>query len=189
MLNYNEVKPGKYIVLDNQPYSVIEFSISRMQQRKPVAQTKIKNLITGKIIEKTFQQSDKLEEAELVKKSIKYLYNNKGEFWFSEEKDPSKRFKLEQSLIEDCWDLLKENSVVDALIFNDNIISVKPPIKLDLKVVEAPPGFKGDTAQGGTKQVKVETGALITTPLFVNEGDTIRINTETKQYTERVEKG
>lgn len=188
MLIYNELKPGKCIVLENQPYEVVEYNFLRMQQRKPVAQTKIKNLITGKIMEKTFHQNDKFEEADIEKKPIKYLYNHRGEFWFCFEKKPSERFKLEKSLIGDSWDLLKANTIVEANIFNDQTIGISLPIKVELKVVEAPPSIKGNTAQGGTKQVKVETGATINAPLFINEGDIIRINTQTKEYVDRASK-
>lgn len=192
MLVYSEIKPGTYIVLDGQPYVVMEYKFLRMQQRKPVAQTKIKNLVTGKTIEKTFQQSDKIKEAEIETKEIRYLYSNRGEFWFSEKDNPGKRFKLEENLIENYANLLKPDSIVEAIVFStqeeDKIIGIKLPIKIDLKVVEAPPGVKGDTAQGGNKQVVTETGASITTPLFINEGDVIRINTETKEYVERVRK-
>lgn len=188
MLSYSELKPGKYIVLDGQPYVVMEFNFLRKQQRRPVAQTKIKNLITGKTIEKTFQQSDKLEEADMGIKEIKYLYSNRGEFWFSEKDNPSKRFKLDEEMVGDFASLMKGNSPIEAVMFGDKIIGIKMPIKIDLKVVEAPPGVKGDTAQGGTKQVKTETGAAIIVPLFINEGDVVRINTETKEYVERVSK-
>lgn len=188
MLNYNELKPGTCIILDGQPYVVLEFNFLRMQQRKPVVQTKIKNLITAKVMEKTFQQTDKLEEAEIGKKPIKFLYANRGEFWFCEPSDPSKRFKLEESLIGDYIDLMKPNLIVESIIFNNKIIGINLPIKVELKVVEAPPGVKGDTAQGGTKQVKLETGATINVPLFINEGDIVRVNTQSKEYVERVEK-
>ncbi|MFH1551551.1 MAG: elongation factor P [bacterium] len=188
MLNYNELKPGAYIVLDGQPYVVMEYHFIRMQQRKPNAQTKIKNIITGKTIEKTFQQTDKLEEAEIETRPIKYLYNHRGEFWFCTEKNPSDRFKLDESLIGDYFDLLKPNSLIDIIEFKNQKIGIKMPVKIDLRVVEAPPAVKGNTAQGGTKQVKLETGLSVNVPLFINEGDIIRVNTETKQYTERVEK-
>ncbi|MBU3925610.1 elongation factor P [Patescibacteria group bacterium] len=197
MLAYNELKPGAYIVLDGQPYIVMEYHFIRMQQRKPNAQTKIKNIITGKTIEKTFQQTDKLEEAEIETRPVKYLYHKParrslgeggGEFWFCSEKNPSDRFKLEESLIGNHADLLKPNSSVDIIEFQKQIIGVKIPVKVDLKVVEAPPAVKGNTAQGGTKQVKLETGATVNVPLFINEGDIIRINTDTKEYAERAEK-
>lgn len=186
MLSYNEIKPGTYIVFEGQPYLVVEFNFLRMQQRKPVVQTKIKNLITGKTIEKTFQPSDKFEEAEIAVRPIKYLYNNRNEFWFCKENNPSIRFKIDASLVENYADFMKTNSIVDVLIFNEKIIGVKLPVKVELKVVEAPPSTKGNTAQGGTKQVKLETGASLNVPLFINEGDIIKINTETRQYTERM---
>ncbi len=190
MLNYNELKPGENIVLDGQPYSVMDYKFLRMQQRKPVAQTKIKNLITGKTIEKTFQQNDKIQEAEIEIREIKYLYSNpkNGELWFCEKDDSSKRFKLEEDMVGAGADLLKPNSIVEAVVFDDKIIGVRLPIKIDLKVTEAPPAVKGDTAQGGVKQVTLETGATVNTPLFINEGDIVRINTETKEYVERVKK-
>lgn len=186
MLNYNELKPGKYITIDGQPYLVLEFNFLRMQQRKPVVQTKLKNLITNKAMERSFQQSDKFEEAEIETKPIKYLYNHRGEFWFCPENEPKDRFKIDESFVADYADLMKENMIIEAIMFNDKIIGVKMPVKVELKVVEAPPATKGNTAQGGTKQVKLETGATINVPLFVKEGDVIRINTETKQYVERV---
>lgn len=113
-----------------------------------MVQTKIKNLITGKIIERSFQQSDKFEEAEIVTKPIKYLYNHRGEFWFCSENNPSDRFKLEETMIGDSADLMKSNLIVDAVVFENKIIGVKLPIKVELKVVEAPPSTKGNTAQG-----------------------------------------
>jgi len=199
MLDYNQLKPGTYIILDGQPYVVTEFKFVRMQQRRPVAQTKIKSLITGNVIEKTFQQSDKIEEAELETRQVKYLYSHRparrslgeggGEIWFCEVNNPAARFNLPESAVGDYVDMMKSNSIVDALVFNDQIIKIKIPIKIELKVVEAPPSTKGNTAQGGTKQVKLETGAIINVPLFINEGDVVRINTETREYIERVEKG
>jgi len=201
MLSYNELKPGVFIVLDGQPYVVMEFKFLRMQQRKPVAQTKIKNIISGKTIEKTFQQTDKLEEAEIETRPIKYLYSHRparnaahsaaggDEFWFSEKDNPSVRFKLDESLVGNYIDLLKPNFLIEAMSFQKNIIGVKMPVKVDLKVIEAPPSTKGNTIQAGTKQVKLETGATVNVPLFINEGDIVRINTETKEYVERKEKG
>jgi len=189
MLDYNQLKPGTYIILDGQPYVVTEFKFVRMQQRRPVAQTKIKSLITGNVIEKTFQQSDKIEEAELETRQVKYLYSHRNEIWFCEVNNPAARFNLPESAVGDYVDMMKPNSIVDALVFNDQIIKIKIPIKIELKVVEAPPSTKGNTAQGGTKQVKLETGAIINVPLFINEGDVVRINTETREYIERVEKG
>jgi elongation factor P len=160
-----------------------------MQQRKPVAQVKMKNLINGKVLERNFQNSERFEEAEIENKPVKYLFSNKGEFWFCEPSDPSKRFKIDAEVIGQYGDLMKANSLVDAIVFEEKVIGIKMPAKVELKVVEAPPSTKGNTAQGGSKQVKLETGATINVPLFIEQGDVIRINTESKQYTERADKG
>lgn len=192
MLEYNEILNRKYIVIDDEPYEVIDAHIFRMQQRKPQNKTKLKNLLTGALTEMTFHASDKVEEAELDKRNIKYLYTNRGEIWFCEEKDPSKRFKLEESVVGNALKYMKPNTIVEMLTFGEDedekIIGVKTPIKVELKVVEAPPGIKGDTARGGNKVVKLETGAEVNVPLFINEGDLVRINTETDEYVERVTK-
>lgn len=186
MLEYSEIVERKFIVLDGAPYEVVSSHVFRKQQRKPVNATKLRNLLTGKITERSFHQSEKVEEAEIIGREIKYLYTNKGEYWFSEIDDPSKRFKIEADMVGAQGKFLKQNSIVKALVFNEEIIGLKLPIKVELKVTEAPPAVKGDTVTGGTKQITLETGAIINAPLFVNEGDVIRINTETEEYAERV---
>ncbi|MEK7590000.1 MAG: elongation factor P [Patescibacteria group bacterium] len=186
MLNYNEVTKGKFITLDGAPYEVLSSNIFRKQQRKPVNQVRLKNLVTGKIAEKSLQQSDRLEEAEIETQNIVYMYNNKGEFWFRDADDKSKRFKLGDELVGNQMKFIKENSEIAALVFNDEVMSIKIPVKAELKVTEAPNAVRGNTAQGANKQVTLETGATIHVPIFVNEGDTIRVNTETGEYAERV---
>lgn len=186
MFEYNEIVERKFITLDGAPYEVVSSHVFRKQQRKPVNATKLRNLITGKITERSFHQSEKVDEAEIITREIKYLYSNKGEHWFSEINDPSKRFKLETDMVGAQGKFLKQNSIVKALVFNDNIIGLKLPVKVDLKVTDAPPAVKGDTVTGGSKQITLETGAIINAPLFINEGDVIRINTETEEYAERV---
>lgn len=185
ILQYNEATVGTFIVFDGQPYEVLESRVFRMQQRKPVNATKLRNLISGNVVQHSFGVSDKMEEAELETKPVKYLYTNRDEYWFCEVKDASKRFKLELTLLGEGIRFIKANSLVDALIFEEKIIGIKLPIKVELKVTEAPPAVKGDTVKGGSKQVKLETGALIHAPLFINEGETIRINTTTGEYVER----
>ena len=185
ILQYNEATVGTFIVYEGQPYEVLESRVFRMQQRKPVNATKLRNLITGNVVQHSFGVSDKMEEAELQTKPVKYLYTNKGEYWFCEEKDPSKRFKLEHEMLGVGIKFVKANSLVDALIFEEKIIGIKLPIKVELKVVEAPPAVKGDTVKGGSKQAKLETGATVNVPLFINEGEAIRINTQTGEYVER----
>ena len=191
MLDYNEIKEGKIIIYENEPFEVLTSWVFRKQQRKPVNQTKLKNLITGRIAEVTFHDSDKVREAEIEKREAKYLYSAKGEIWFVDPKNPKNRFTLSEVLIGDQKKFLKENTLVTVLVFVQNeeekIIGVKLPIKIDFRVVEAPPSIKGDTAAGGSKQVKLETGAVLNVPLFINEGEVIRVNTETGQYVERTE--
>jgi len=186
MLEYNEIKEGKVIILDGEPWEVINSHVFRKQQRKPVNATKLKNLISGRVTERSFHVSEKAEEAEITTKDIKYLYTNKGEWWFCEANDPSKRFSMSEGAVGTGSKFLKQNSIVQAVVYDEKIIGVKLPIKVELKVIEAHPAVKGNTAQGGTKAVKLETGAEIQVPMFVKEGDVLRINTETGQYTERL---
>jgi elongation factor P len=188
MLSYNEVVPKTYIVLDGEPYEVLSSHVFRKQQRKPVNQTKLRGLKNNKVIERTFHQSETVEAASLEKRDIKYLYNNKGAFWFCDPQNPKDRFSLSESLLEGKSSYLKENEVIIALVFNDEIIGITIPIKMDLVVTDAPPAVKGNTAQGATKQVTLETGVTINAPLFINKGDVVRVNTETGAYVERVEK-
>jgi elongation factor P len=166
--------------------------------RKPVNATKLRNMITGKITEQSFHQAEKVDEADITTREAKFLYKNKGEFWFADPKDPAKRFKIEETLIGYQAKFLKPNSMVEVLVFkNDNdddddgegmMIGTKLPIKVELKVVDAPPAMKGDTATGGSKQITLETGAIINAPLFVNENDTVVVNTITGEYVERAKK-
>lgn len=186
MLEYNEIVERKYIILDGEPYEVINSHVFRKQQRKPVNATKLRNLITGKVTERSFHVSEKVEEADIESKEIKYLYNNRGEWWFCKPDNPSDRFKLSEDFIGEQGQFLKKDSIIDAMVFNDEIIGVKLPIKVDLKVTEANPAVKGDTAKGGNKQITLETGAVLQVPMFVKEGDVIRINTETKEYVDRL---
>jgi len=188
MLSYNELKPGILIVLDGQPFEVVDSEFLRMQQRKPVMKTKIKSLISGAVVERAFQPSDELEEAEIEKLKVEFLYSHRDEFWFCETDNSKNRFILKQEVIDGLEKFLKPNMEISAIKFGDKIINIELPIKVDYKVVEAPPAIRGDTAQGGTKVIILETGAKISAPLFINEGDIIKVNTQTAAYVERVEK-
>ncbi len=171
------------------PYEVLDYEFLRMQQRKPVAKTRIKNLLTGQVIERNFHQNEPISEIEVDKVPTTFLYSNRGEFWFCEKGKPANRFKIEEGKIGTGAKFLKPNSEVIAVKLEDGqIISVKAPIKADLLVKETPPGERGNTAQGGTKAATLETGAVIQVPLFVNDGDLVRVNTETGMYVERMEK-
>ena len=132
--------------------------------------------------------SEAIEEIEVEKKSINFLYEHRGEFWFSEKGNPKNRFKLEEAKIGPAAKFLKPNSEVTAAVLDDQILNVKAPIKVDLKITETPPGERGNTAQGGTKMATLETGAEVAVPLFINTGDIIRVNTDTGTYVERMEK-
>ncbi len=189
MLNYNELKPGVIFIMDGEPYEVLEFSFLRMQQRKPVAQTKIRNIITGKILSRNFQHTESFQEAEIDYKKVKFLYSHRDKFVFCDVQNPSIRSELPAEIISDKARFLKQNSEVEIVSFQGKTINVRLPIKMEFKVIEAPPATRGNTAQGGTKTVTVETGVQVSVPLFINEGDIIRINTQTGEYTERIEKG
>lgn len=188
-LSLNELKPKIYILYEDQPYVVIETHHLKMQQRRPTVQVKMRNLINGKLLERNFAQSDVFEEANVARRTVKYLYGHRGQYFFSYTNDLSKRFQLTEDVLGDSVKFFKANTPMDAIEFEGKIITVDLPVKMDFKVTEAPPAIRGDTAQGGVKQVTIETGASINTPLFIEQGDVIRINTETGEYVERVSKG
>ncbi len=188
MLDYNEITGGKIITFENEPYEVLSHHVFRKQQRKPVNQTKLRNLKTGKVVEHSFHMSESVHEADMVKKPVTYIYKDKSNYWFHEAGNPSKRFTLSEQLVGTKGRFIKQKETVDALLYNDETIGIVVPVKVALLVTEAAPAVKGNTAQGASKTVTLETGATVNTPLFINEGDIIRINTETGEYTERVEK-
>ncbi len=188
ILDYNEVVERKYIIHEGQPYEVLTSHVFRKQARKPVNATKIRNLITGKTTEVSFHHTDRIEEAEIEYTDAKFLYKNKGEYWFADPKDPSNRFQLPESLLGIQAQFMKPNSLVETMVFDEKVIGVKLPVKVDLKVTEAPYAVKGDTSGGGTKQITVETGAIINGPMFITEGEIITINTETGEYVSRAGK-
>lgn len=188
ILEYSEAVERKIILYEGQPYEVISSHVFRKQMRKPVNATKLKNLITGKITEVSFHQSEKIEEADIEYKDAKFLYKSKGEYWFCEPNDPSKRFKLEAEMIGNPANFMKANSFVETMVFDEKVIGVKLPIKVDLKVTEAPPAVRGDTSSGGQKQITLETGTIINAPLFITEGEIVTVNTETGDYVGRAGK-
>ncbi len=188
ILAYNEILPKKIIIHNDEPYIVISAHVFRKQQRKPVNQTKLKSLATGKVVEPTFHQNETAREADVSTRTISFVYANRGEYTFCDPENPADRFTLDEDLVGSQGKFLKAKSEVEALVYDDNIIGIKFPIKVELKVTEAMPAVKGNTAQGASKEVKLETGATIFAPMFINEGDIISVNTETGDYAERVEK-
>jgi elongation factor P len=185
MLTHTDLRPGVQFIYEGQPWEVLTADMMKMAQRRPVIQSKIKNLIDGRVQEKNFQQGDMFEEADLQKKDIKFLYQTKGQYWFCEPNDPSKRFFFTEEQIGTQAKFLRPNELVTGILFDEKIITFKLPIKVQLKVKEAAPGVKGDRAQGGTKEAVLESGAVIQVPLFIEEGDVIEINTETETYVKR----
>ncbi len=193
MLNYNEIKERKYIIVDGEPYEVISSQVSRKQANKPVNKTKIKSLISGKVIDYTFHVSDKVDEADISKRDIVYIYSKGDEHWFHSDGDKSDRFMLDESVVKNALNYISSNEAVEALVYTDDndeehVIGLKLPIKVELEVVEAPPSIKGNTSSGGDKVVVTKTGAKVTVPLFIGVGDVIAVNTDTGEYTERVSK-
>ena len=167
---------------------VVETHHLKMQQRRPTVQVRMRNLINGKMLERNFAQSDVFDEADIARRNVKFLYAHREQYFFSYTDDPAKRFQLNEEVLGDASKFMKANTAMDAIEFDGNIITVDLPVKMDFKVTEAPPAIRGDTAQGGVKQVTIETGATINAPLFIEQNDIIRINTQTGDYVERVEK-
>ncbi len=188
VLSYNEITLKKVILWDEEPFLVLSSHVFRKQKRKPVNVTKLKSLIGGRVVEQTFHSNEVAEEAEIESKEIEYIYEAKGVYWFNIPGKPAERFALEHDVVGDEIRFLKAKSVVDAMVFNDNIISIKIPVKVELVIKETAPAVKGNTSGNALKEAIVETGAKIMVPMFINEGDVIRINTELGEYTERAEK-
>jgi len=187
-LSYNEILPKCIIDYNNEPYEVLSSHIFRMQQRKPVNQTKLRHLVSGKVTEISFHQNETVAEADIDAMRANYLYTNRGESWFAEEDNPKNRFSFPEDAVHDKVQWLAQNSVVDVLTYKDKPMTIKIPVKVELEVKEAPPAVKGNTVSGGTKLAELSTGAKVNVPLFINTGDIVRINTDTGEYTERVEK-
>mgnify|MGYP000688443633 CR=1 FL=1 len=188
ILSYNEIVQKKVIVYNNEPYKVLSSHVFRMQQRKPVNQTKLQHLVSGKVTEISFHQNESVPEADIGTMEALYLYTNRGESWFAEVGNPKNRFSFPEDVVHDKIQWLIQNSPVEVLTYNENPMTLDIPIKVELKVTDAPPAVKGDTATGGNKIVTLESGATVLTPLFINPGDVLKINTETGEYVERMEK-
>ena len=190
MLDYNEIKKGKIIIYENEPYTILDNHVARTQQRKPQNQVKMRSLISGRGVNTVFHASDTVEEADIIKRPIKFLYSKGSEFWFCDIKNPADRFKLDESLVSETKKWLKDNTEVEAMIFDfedeDRTIFIKLPIKMEYIIKEAPPAIKGNSANSGNKRVTLENGTQAEVPLFINEGEVVRINTDTGEYVERV---
>src|SRR3989344_3209410 len=178
MLSINDLKPKTIVLIDEQPYQVTEVKHLHMGRGGSSVQTKIKNLITGQLFSRNFKPGDMFEEADIEKRELIHVYAHRGEYVFAPKEKPSERYTLTHEQLGDSAQWLIPHTPVTALFLEDKLLGITVPIKIDFKVTEAPPGLKGDTASGGTKPVTIETGAVVDTPLFINAGDTIRVQTE-----------
>jgi len=186
MLDINDLKRiGTIIQIEGQPYSVVEAQHARAARGRAFVRTKLKNLITGSTLEKTFNASDRIKEADIEKIKSNFLYRDGEAFVFMENKN-YEQFSLSQQILGGQEIFLKDNTEVTLVLFNKQPINIELPKKIELKVVSAPPGVKGNTASGASKIATLETGLDILVPLFINEGDIVRINTEKGEYLERV---
>ena len=192
MLEYSEIRTGKIIIYEDEPCEVIDNHVARTQMRKPQNQVKLKNLVTGRALNATFHAADKAEEAEIIKRDIKFLYTNKGEYWFCDPNNPKDRYKIDENIIGEAKKFLKTNENATAVIWDNDgeekIIKVLLPIKMEFTIKEAPPSIRGNTANGGGKLAILENGVKIQVPFFIEMGDKIVVNTETGDYVERVGK-
>lgn len=186
MVSTQDFRKGRKILWDNTPYMVIEFTHVKPGKGGAYVRTKMKNMLTGRIHEETFHSGEKFEDPGLEYKDMQYLYLEDGMYHFMDIESYD-QVALNKDQIEEALDFLKEQENFNILYFQGRPISVTPPIFMNLKVVEAPPGVKGNTAQGGaTKPVTLETGLVLQAPLFVAEGDVIKVDTRTSEYIERV---
>lgn len=184
MLSLNEIKPGKILLVNNEPFLVIKTDHHKMGRGGAVLKVKMKNLINGNALEKTFQGNDKAEQADTQLKKANFMYLDEDNANLMDN-ESYEQFTIAIDQLGDQIDYLKDGTDVDVLYFNGNPVSIQLPIKMTFKVVSAPPGVKGNSAGNVTKQVEIETGATVNAPLFINEGELIRVNTETGEYVER----
>ena len=188
MISANNLKNGTIFLMDESPFQVLEVKHLHMGRGGSSIQTKIKNLANGKVVSRTIHPSETFEEAEIEKREAVFVFEHRGQFTFHDPKNPKERFIIDANIIGDKAKFLKADMPVTQNIFNEKIIGVSLPIKADYKVTESPPNIKGSTASGSGKTVTLENGLEVFAPMFINEGDIVRVNTETGEYVERIEK-
>ncbi len=182
-ISYSELEKGVKIILKNEPCQIIECSPMFKGRGSSVLRAKLKKLSTGEIFSHTFQSSDILEEAEIEREEIEFIYSHRDSFVFKNKE----RIVFSMDQIGDTATFLKPGTKVEAMDYKGKIINITLPIKMHFKVIEAPPNIKGNRSQPGTKTVTLETGAKINVPMFIEQGNIIEVNTETKEYVKRVE--
>jgi len=188
MISASEFKKGSKLLYNDEPYMVLEYVHVKPGKGGAFMRTKMKNLITGLVHEETFRSEEKFPSPDLERRSMVYLYEEDGLYQFMDQ-ESYEQIALNKDQLADVLDYLKEQAVYDVLYFGDRPIAVTAPIHLDLKVIDTPPGVRGDTAQGGgTKPATLETGLVLQVPLFVQENDIIKVDTRDARYIERVKK-
>ena len=186
MIATSDFKKGTKILFRDEPYSVLDYQHVKPGKGGAFVRTKMKNLITGLVREETFRSGEKFPSPDLEYKEMQYLYEDSGLYNFMDQ-ESFEQEALNKSQIEDVLNYLQEQIIYNILYFKGRPIAVKPPMFMELKVTETQPGVRGDTAQGGaTKPATLETGLVLNVPLFVNEGEIIKVDTRTNEYVERI---
>ena len=184
MISTSQFKNGVIIKWNNDLYEILEYQLVKMQQRQPIVSTKLKNIRSGNVLEQKFRSGEKFEDVYLEEKPIQYLYHEGDRYYFMDS-EAYHEVVVSATLLGEKVNYLKENSEASGRYCGELLISVDLPSSVVLQVKETEPGVRGDTAKSGTKPAKVETGATFKVPLFVNSGDSIRVDTRTGQYLER----
>lgn len=187
MANYstNEFKGGLKVMLDGDPCSIVENELVKPGKGQAFNRVKLRNLMTGRVGERTFKSGDSLEGADVMDLEMEYLYND-GDMWHFMKTDGSfEQYAVEKKALGDTEKWLKEQVPYTITLWNDKAISVTPPNFIELEVVETDPGLKGDTAQGGSKPATLSSGAVVRVPLFINQGEVLKVDTRSGEYVSR----
>ena len=185
MITTSEFRNGSRLELDGAPFYIVEFQHVKPGKGGAFVRTKLKNLKTGQVLDRTFRSGEKFEEPNLDEWDMQFMYASGEDFAFMHT-STYEQYSYPRTSLGENTDLLKEDTIVKIILYHGEPISVELPIFMDLKVVETDPGIRGDTASGGTKPAIVETGATIKVPLYMESGEVIRIDTRTRAYVERV---
>ena len=183
--NTNEFKSGLKIMLDGDPYAIVENEFVKPGKGQAFNRTKVRNLKSGRIIERTFKSGDSVESADVMDVEMQYLYND-GEFWYFMDQASFEQVSAEAVAIGDSAQWLKEQDICQLTLWDGVPISLTPPNFVELEIVETDPGVRGDTSGGGGKPAKLETGAVVRVPLFIQTGEVIKVDTRTGDYVSRV---
>ncbi|MCC8014581.1 MAG: elongation factor P [Eubacterium sp.] len=187
MISAGEFKNGVTIEIDGSVYQIIEFQHVKPGKGAAFVRTKLKNIVSGGVVEKTFRPTEKMNKAHIDRKEMQYLYSD-GDLYYFMDMESYDQISVSSADVGDGLKFVKENEMVKINTFNGTVIGIEPPLIVELEITETEPGFKGDTATGATKPAVVETGAQVNVPLFINQGEIIKIDTRTGEYTGRVNK-